>query len=127
MLVDSRQDIAFGGNHHANVVSQKRPQFVLDRQVLRITGSHRQGITVKMYRDNSIHLRHRFGNLIQHVWRQLHIRQLNGLHPQLLSQSLGQLIIRNQAHVFSDPTQQRARPLLLLFEHDLELFIGDEA
>ena len=44
----------------------------------------------------------------------MRVRQLHRLHPQLLSERLRKLIVGDQAHVFSDLTQQRARTLLLL-------------
>ena len=44
---------------------------------------------------------------------------------QLLGEGLGELIVVDQAHVLGDLAQQLAGALLLLFEQQFELLVGD--
>ena len=124
MPSDCLQDIAFGRDHHRNVVPQKGTQFILNGQILRVAGGYRQHLVFKGQRHHAIQLSHGLADSLDYRLVELGVLQRYRLHPHLLGQRLNQLLVGNQLHVFGDPAQQGARLLFLLFEHDLKLLVG---
>ena len=127
MSTDGLQHIAFGRNDHRDVVTKERTQFILNRQILWVTGSDGEDVVFKRERNNAVELRHGFRNLADHFIIKLGVFQRHCLHAHLLCESLNQLFIGDQLHVLCDSAEQRTGLLLLLFEHNFKLLVSEEA
>ena len=49
------------------------------------------------------------------------------MHPHLLGQAVGQLLVVDQPHAHGDLAEHLAGPLLLLLQQHLQLLVGEEA
>ena len=126
VLRDRFVDVRFGRDQDLDLVTEERPQLVLDVQVLRVTSRDGQRVAFELNRHATIQLGHRFADLLHHLWFQLRVFQRNRLHPHLLGERLNELLVRDQLHVLGDFPEQRTRLLLLFVEHNLQLIIGEE-
>ena len=125
VAVQGGQNGRFGRHDDADVVAEKRAQFVLDTQVLRIAHGDRERVVVELDGDDAIHLGHRLGDFFQGFGRDGQITQGDGPQRHLLAEGLDELFVVDQAHVHSNLAQELAGTLLLFFDQRFELIVGD--
>ena len=88
IFVDRFKDLCLRGHHQANVVAQEPANFVLHRNVLRITGGEGQHVFMQLHRDNAVELRHRIGDCFAALRRWNLAFEIERLETKLLAKRL---------------------------------------
>ena len=86
-------DVGFGRHHGPDIVAQKAPQFVDDRQLLRIAHGDRQRVVLEADRNNPVKLGHRLRHVRQDVRGNNDLAEFDHLQTHLLGQRLGHLLV----------------------------------
>ncbi len=83
--------------------------------------------SLKLDGHDAVQLRHRLGDVREHVGRDHHVAEADHRHAHLLAQGLGQLLVGDQPHAHGDLPEHLAGPLLLLLQQHLQLLVAEEA
>ena len=125
MALDRLLDVGKIRDGPPHVVTEKVAQVVQRGHVLRV--GHRDGEDVVLERDGHdlVDVRHRLRHDLQHVGRDVRLRQADDRHAPLLGQGFSHLRLGDESHADRHLPDDFPGTLLLLFEHVPELVLGE--
>ena len=101
------------------------PQVVQRPQILRVRHRHGEDVVFHRNRNDLVHLGHRRGHQVDHLGRNVRLRQIDDRHVPLLGQRFGQLFVGDESQLERDLAEDLSGALFLLFQHVPELILGE--
>jgi hypothetical protein len=108
IALDGFRDGGFGRDDRLDVVAGREFDVVDGVQVRRIGHRHDERAAGPRHRDDLVALAHLLGDELQHLDVDLVLFQIDGLNLVLLAQEIGDLLVRDEAHLGERVAETRA-------------------